>query len=184
MRDRLIDNLNNKRFTRITRKVSDDSEFLSRGYVVDCSNDFVVIQETDDFKLLGFDILPISQIIKIRYNNHDRNYDKIMDWENEKTSLGLKTKIDLTDWKTIFKTLQKKNMNIIVECESPDISSFTIGPVNKVTDKSVFVLNFDASGFLDEKPTKIDFQNISKIMFDDRYIDIFCKYIRKRKSKK
>jgi hypothetical protein len=65
MRDRLIDNLNNKRFTRITRKVSDDSEFLSRGYVVDCSNDFVVIQETDDFKLLGFDILPISQIIKI-----------------------------------------------------------------------------------------------------------------------
>lgn len=75
-------------------------------------------------------------------------------------------------------------MNIIVECESPDISSFTIGSVNKVTDKSVFVLNFDASGFLDEKPTKIDFQNISKIMFDDRYIDIFSKYIRKRKSKK
>ena len=107
-----------------------------------------------------------------------------MAFENEKDKIGLKTKVDLTSWKTIFKTFQKKKMNIIIECEDPDIGSFTIGMVKRVTDKSVFILYFDAAGFFDDKPIRIDYSEISKIMFDDRYIDIFSKYTRERKKKK
>jgi hypothetical protein len=184
IRDKLLDNLKKLRFTRITRKVCDDFEETSRGYVVDLSNDFVVIQETDDFKLLGFNIFPIKQIIKVRYNNHDRYYDKIMDWEKEKDFIGLKTKIDLTSWQSIFKTFQQYGMNIIVECENSEIGTFTIGSVQRVTKDAVYILYFDASGFIDAKPTRVDFKNISKIMYDNRYIDIFSKYLRKRKGKK
>ncbi len=183
MRDKLIHNLEKVRFTRITRKISDDLEEISRGYVVDLSDDFVVIQLTDDFKMLGFNIFPIKHIIKVRYNNYDRYYDKIMELEKEKDSIGLKTKIDLATWKSVFKTFQQKRMNIIVECESADSATFTIGSVKKITKESVYILYFNAAGFVDEKPTRIDFNKISKIMFDDRYIDIFSKYLRKKKAK-
>ena len=73
-------------------------------------------------------------------------------------------------------------MSIIVECENQKNSSFTIGEVSRVTNKSVSILYFDAEGFRDEEPTKIKFKNITKIMFVDRYIDVFSKYTRKRKK--
>jgi hypothetical protein len=48
-----------------------------------------------------------------------------MNWENEKVKIGLKTKVDLKDWKSIFQSFQEKNMNVIVECENPKIETFT-----------------------------------------------------------
>ena len=182
--DKIKEHCKSKKFSRITRDVTDVWDELSNGYIVDYSKNFVVIQESDDFKLLGFNIFPTQHISRIRYNNQDRYYDKILAWENEKDKLGLRTKVDLTNWKTIFKTFQKKKKNVIVECENPDIETFTIGTVKRVTDKSVFILYFDALGLLDDKPTRIDYDNISKVKFDDRYIEIFSKYTRERKKKK
>ena len=43
---------------------------------------------------------------------------------------------------------------------------------------------FDAAGFLDERPTKVKFSDITLVLFDDRYIDFFSKYLRNRKKKK
>jgi hypothetical protein len=183
IKDKIKEHCKSQKFSRITREVTDDCEEISRGYIVDYSKDFVVLQETDDFKVLGFNIFPTGHISRIRRNNHDKYYDKIMGWENEKDKIALKTKVDLTSWKTVFKTFQKKKKNVIVECEDPDIGSFTIGAVKRVTDKSVYILYFDAAGFLDDKPTRLDYDNISKIMFDDRYVDIFSKYTRERKKR-
>ncbi|TYA56793.1 hypothetical protein [Formosa maritima] len=184
MREKIKDFYENQKFARITRKVADDWDELSRGYIVDFSNDFVVIQECDDFRLLGFNILLIKDFKQIRHNNNDKYYDKIMLLENEKKNIGIKTKVDLTDWKSIFQSLRKNKKNVVVECENPEIDSFTIGPIKRISDKSVFIQYFNATGFLDEKPTKIEFKNITKIMFDDRYVDIFSKYTRERKKKK
>jgi len=184
MKDKIKDFYKNQKFARITRIIGDDWDEISRGYIVDYSNDFVVIQETDDFKLLGYNILPIKDFKNIRFNNNDKYYDKIMTWENEKKNIGIKTKVDLTNWKTILKTFQKNKMNIAIECENPEIDSFTIGPVKRIVEKSVYIRYFDATGFYDNRLTKIDFESISKIMFDDRYIDVFSKYTRERKKKK
>lgn len=159
-------------------------EEISRGYIVDFSNNFVVIQETDDFKLMGFNVLPLKDFKTIRYNNNDRYYDKIMSLENQKNDIGIKTKIELTEWKTIFNSLRKAKKNIIIECENPEIDSFIIGPIKRITDKNVYIQYFNALGYLDEKYTKIEYENISKITFDDRYIEIFSKYLRERKHKK
>ena len=184
MREKIKDFCENQKFARITRKVAEDWDELSRGYIVDFSNDFVVIQESDDFRLLGFNILPIKDFKNIRFNNNDKYYDKIMSLENEKKNIGIKTKMDLSNWKTIFQSLRKKKKNVIVECENPEIGSFTIGLIKRITEKNVFIQYFNATGLLNEKSTKIEFENITKIMFDDRYIEIFSKYLRERKKKK
>jgi hypothetical protein len=181
--DKIKEHCRDQKFARITRSVAKGCNEISRGYIVEYSEDFVILQETDDFKALGFNILPIRHLKEIRYNNNDRYYDKIMTWENEKVNIGLKTKVDLKSWQTIFKEFQKKKINVIVYCEAPEKDTFTIGPVKRVTDKNVFILYFNANGFFNDKPTKIDYNDISKIMFDDRYIDIFSKYTRRKKKK-
>lgn len=169
-------------YCRITRKVAENEEEYSRGYIIEHSTDFLILQQTNDFELAGFRILPVKQILKIRNNKGDKYYDKIMIWEQQKQQLGLKTQVNLSGWKTIFKTFQKKGKSIIVECEDPDLDTFTIGEVKRVTETSVYILYFDATGFLDEKPTRVDYENITSVSFDDRYVDVFSKYTRKRKA--
>ena len=182
MNDKIKDFCENQKYTRITRQVAEKAKEFSNGYIVDYSDNFIVMQMTDDFELFGFEIYPIQSIKNIRNNKHEKYYDKIMVWENEKENLGVKTKVDLSTWTSIMKTFQKKKKNIIIECENPKISSFNIGPIERITVKSVYIRYFDAAGFFNEKLTKINFEDITKIMFDDRYIDIFSKYTRKRKK--
>lgn len=182
MIEKIKDFYGNQKFARITRIVAEDAEEISRGYIVDHSNDFIVLQECDDFRLLGFNILPIKDFIKIRYNNYDKYYDKIMCLEDEKKNIGLKIKVDLSDWKTIFQTLRKNKKNVIIECENTEINTFTIGLIKRITDEKVFIQYFNASGLLDTRFTKVEYRDISKVTFGDRYIDIFSKYLRERKK--
>ena len=61
----------------------------------------------------------------------------------------------MNDWKSIIKTFQRKKMNIIIECENPEIiACFTIGPIKRITKKSVYIGYFNAVGCLDEKLIK------------------------------
>lgn len=96
----------NKYYTRISREVAKDFIETNRGYIVDYSKDFVVLQETDDFKVLGYIILPINHITEIRFNNNDKYYNKIMIWEKESEKVGISHKIDLSNWQTIFKSIK------------------------------------------------------------------------------
>jgi len=98
-----------------------------------------------------------------------------MIWEGEAENVGINYKIDLTTWTSIFKSIKSRQLNVIVQCESPEIDSFTIGPIIKTTKKLVYIQGFDPAGVLDEKHSSIDFESITKVMFDDRYINVFSK---------
>ncbi|MBU0486509.1 MAG: hypothetical protein KKA07_13285 [Bacteroidetes bacterium] len=181
IRDQISKHQKELKLAAITRKVAKGIEKVSRGYIVDRSGKLVVLQETEDFRALGFVILPVDQMKKIKSQKHDGYYDKIMELEKEKERIGMKTEIELKNWKTAFKTFQSKRINVIVECEDPKRDSFSIGPVTKVTDKGVSIRHFDAEGFLAEKPTRIKYKDITKVVFDDRYVDVFSRYVREKK---
>ena len=108
------------------------------------------MQETDDFRVLGYVALPIDQIKKIRYSRNDKFYDKIMILEGEIEKVGINYTINLSDWPSIFKSIKKYQLNVIVYCENPEIDGFTIGPIIKTTKTLVYIQYFDACGQLDE----------------------------------
>lgn len=175
--------LDNKKFCKVKRQVAEDSFEYSNGYIVDNSGDFVLMQEADDFRVLGYLVFPISTITQIRFNNNDKYYDKIMQWEKQVDNVSKKNKIDLTDWISIFKTIKKAGFNVIVENENPEDESFDIGPIIKTTKTAVYIQYFNAQGYLDSELTKITFDKITIAKFDDYYINVFSKYLRQRKSK-
>lgn len=165
------------------RQVAKDTVRKSNGYIVDFSDNFVLLQETDDFEVDGYAIFPIETIREILYSNNDKYYDKIMNLEGIIDSIQNKHKIDLTSWVTVMQSIKKLGFNVIVENEDPDDDSFDIGPITKISKSSVYVRYFNPQGFLDEKATKINWNLITVVKFDDRYTNIFSKYLRERKRK-
>jgi len=184
LKDKLIDYLENQKLGRITRKIAKDYEESNQGYVVAASSNFIVLQETEDFALQGFCVFPMEDITTIKRNKFDKYYGQIIEWEGLQKNIGLRTNIELKNWKSVFTSLQKQKSNVIVECEHPEVDTFTIGEIEKVTDKHVYINYFDAAGYVDAEPTKLRFDDITKVVFDDQYIDIFSKYLRKGKEAK
>lgn len=174
--------LDHKKYCKITRKVGDDSFEHNRGYILDCSGDFLLMQETEDFSLMGYLIFPVSTVTQVRYNNNDKYYDKIMRWEKQHELVLKKHDIDLTNWPTIFRTIKKAGFQVIIENENPDDETFDIGPIIKVSKTAVYTRYFSASGYLNSEPTTIRFDQITIVKFDDRYINVFSKYLRERKK--
>src|SRR5688572_31622946 len=168
--------LDNKKYCKIKRQVAQDSFAYSNGYIVDNSADFVLMQESDEFRVLGYLIFPTATINQIRFNNNDKYYDKMMQWEKQVDNVQKKYAIDLTDWSTIFKTIKKVGFNVIIENENPEDESFDIGPIIKTTKTAVYIQYFNAKGYLDLEPTKITFDTVTIAKFDDQYVNVFSKY--------
>lgn len=183
IKKKIKDHYKNQKFARITRRISKFDKEISRGYIVGKSDDFIILQAVEDFLLSGFSILPIRQIKKIRYNNFDEYYDKIVGWEKFKKKLKFKKNINLESWATILEFFKKEQKNIIIECEHYKHNLFLIGSIKKVTKKSVYIHYFNAEGVFDKKLTKVNFKDITSVTFDDRYIDVFSKYTRKSKKR-
>lgn len=115
----------------------------------------------------------------MRCNKFDKAFKRILKAEGVFNSdYGIKNKVRLNDWQTIFNDLKKHDYQIIVECEDLKEPLFVIGPIQKVNTNSVSIQYFDPTGLLDKKPTKVQFKDITLVKFDCRYINVFRKYLR------
>ena len=119
---------------------------ISNGYILGFSDDLLLIHSSDDFKIDGYEIFPVTQITKIRFNKSDVYFDKIMKWEKEFYKIGITYQVDLTSWKTAFQSIKKQSLNVIVECEQREVDSFNIDPIEKIGSKQVKIRFFDAEG--------------------------------------
>lgn len=182
LKEQIEFHLNNRSFVTIVRQVSESKIETNSGYIVKHSEEFLILQESHDFRALGFLIVPINQIKKIRCNSSDKFYDKLMTLEKEKENIKLFHEIDLSNWRSLFKSIKKIKLTIIVECENPEIDLFAIGPIKKIAEKSIDIDFISPTGFVGGFSTSIDYTNITLVKFEDRYSNIFGKYMRRRKK--
>lgn len=173
-----------KKCVKVKRQVGTDGFKHTRGYILKNSKQLVLLEETDDFEALGYLVFPLSSLVSVRFNNNDRYYDKIMRWEGEIDKIRDRHNVDITDWPSLFRSVRKSGFCVIIECEDPDDETFDIGPITRVTKTAVYVRYFNAKGFLEEEPTRIPWNKITLVRFDDRYANVFSKYLRKRKPEK
>ncbi|ADU27020.1 hypothetical protein [Ethanoligenens harbinense] len=134
--------------------------------------------EDDDFILDGYAIRRFKDVTKAQIK--EGIYEKILHAEGVFNGI-VTPNVDLTDWKTIFTSLQKKSQNIIVEKESLDENEweFVIGRIEKIYKKHVYIRHFDAEGIWQSEPYKIPYAEITTVTFASRYVDVFSKYLSK-----
>ena len=165
------------------RQVAKETVEKNNGFIVDYSDNFVLLQETDDFEVDGYVAFPTEAISEILYSNNDKYFDKIMHLEGIVDKIENKHQIDLTSWATILNSIKKLGFNVIVKNEDPEDKTFDIGPITKLTKLSVYVRYFNAKGILDKEATKINWNLITIVKFDTNYINIFSRHLREPKSK-
>lgn len=75
--------------------------------------------------------------------------------------------------------MKKMNINVIVEKESlnEDECEFTIGKIDRVLKKCVYIYHFDADGVWDDEPYRIPYTEITSVSFGTRYVETFSKYL-------
>ena len=149
----------------------DYSDNVQYGFPLAVGEQLFLLAIDDDFLLNGFTVRRLRDI----YELGDRKgiYQAIADKE------GLTRfdapDVDLSDWKSVFTSLQKLGKHIIVEREyEPDF--FRLGIIEAVTEDHVLLRHYDADGIWQE-PARIDYREITSVTFDDRYANTFCKYV-------
>ncbi|OIQ30337.1 MAG: hypothetical protein BM564_02915 [Bacteroidetes bacterium MedPE-SWsnd-G2] len=165
-----------KLYVRITRKKG-SFEGISTGFILDKSSNFILLQETNEFRVLGFQIFPIQTIKHVRFNKNDKTIHRILNEEGLISEVKAKYKIDLTNWNTIVNDVKATQLTVISECEHPKQNYFCIGYLKRINKKSISIRYFNAQGILDKKNTKHKFEDITKLSFDDRYANVFSKYL-------
>lgn len=168
-----------KLYIRLTRKEG-GFEGISTGYILDKSNNFILLQESDEFRILGYQIIPVNTIKHVRYNKNDKTYNNIIGQEKLYDKVQSKYKIDLSNWKSILTDIKQTGLTVISECEHPELNYFCIGNIMQINEKSLSIRYFNAQGILDKKDTKHKFKDITKLSFDDHYANVFSKYVKEK----
>ncbi len=176
--DMIKGHVDKKDFVKIKRTVTEGSADIS-GFILQMSKDFLLIQKEEEFYLNGYAIIRKDHFDAIRCNKNDKAFKRILKAEGIIDSdYGIKKKIRLKDWRTIFEDLMRHDYHVIVECEDLKESLFVIGPIKKINKDSVNIQYYDPTGLLDKKPTTVKYKDITLVKFDDRYINVFKKYLR------
>ena len=83
--------------------------------------------------------------------------------------------VDISNWQTIFDSLQKLNKFIIIE---DDINEqFAIGIIEKTFKNKLYFKSFDADGIWDNAGLEIPYSQITSVKWDCRYADTWEKYM-------
>jgi hypothetical protein len=166
-----------KKFVQVRRDFIDDEAHIN-GFILDVSEDFILVQSEEDFRLTGYAILHKNKFDSIQFDGIDNTVKKILKKEGViAKEYGINKKINLSSWGSIFKNLKKLDFHVIIECEDKEDPIFLIGPIVKIDEKSVSIHNYDATGVFDDKPTKVKFKDITIVKFDERYANLFRKYL-------
>lgn len=170
--------------SHISRTSNGESFDNKKAFIIDFSDELVLAKEIDDFVIRGFLIFPINHISKLRRNGNDIFYEKICKKEKLIEPNIKNHNIDLTNWKTVFESISKLEFNVIIRNEYSEDDTFDIGPIVKVSNEKVDINYFDAKGNLDIEITKIPWDKITLVEFDDIYINLMSKYLKKSKPQK
>ena len=122
--EKLDKHCSEKLYVRLTRKKG-SFEGISTGFILDKSPDFILLQETDEFRGLGYQVIPIQTIKHVRYNKNDKTIHRILKEEGLISEIKAKYKVDLTDWNSIVKDIKATAMEHVFakEIESLDDAS-------------------------------------------------------------
>jgi len=139
------------------------------------NNDMAMILRFFDFMPDGYTIIPMSQVLEIKYSESCKFFENIVKNEGITSFLSGAPEIEIISWEKVFSFFKKTKEIVIAEIGKED--SINIGRVVKVTKENLFMQCFSPVGIWDEMEWAEPFINITSITFRNHYTNIFSKYL-------
>lgn len=166
-----------KDYVQIYRMVQEGAANIS-GFLLEVSDDFLLVQNEEEFRLEGYSIIRKDHFDAIRCSKSEKKIKQILKAEGIiDKKYGISKAVPLASWASIFQHLKEEDHHVIVECEDLEKPTFNIGAIIDISKKAVQIKHFTAEGIIKKKPKKIAFKNITLVRFDDRYINLYRKYL-------
>lgn len=146
----------------------DEVEVYDMGFVVDGSDEFLLLQLVDDrIKLNGYSLIRVSDITELNTEvEHASFIEKAL--EIRKSSPTRPVLVDLTDINTILTSISENFPLLTVHREEHDPETIHVGEVESIADKTVLIneMNPDAKW---DGTRRIALEEITRIDFDGGY---------------
>jgi hypothetical protein len=111
--DMIKAHVDKKDFVKIKRTVTEGEANIS-GFILQMSKDFLLIQKEEEFFLNGYTIIRKDHFDAIRCNKFDKALKRMLKAEGIFDSdYGIKNKLRLKDWKTIFEDLMNTTTTLL-----------------------------------------------------------------------
>lgn len=175
--------IDQKTYVKLFRTVCGEEENLS-GFILGMSKQLLLLQLDNEFLLDGYAVIRLDDFDNLRHSSYERTHRKIFKAEGHLgAGYGFDRPLPLTNWTVLLKALKAYDLHVIIENinKNKDHLDFWIGPIKRVSEKSVSILNYDPDGRLDAKATAISLDTISVLKFGDRYSTTFRKYLKSAK---
>lgn len=176
----MLEYKNSRTLISIERDKIDDNSI--QGFLLEYSNELILIQYIYDFNLDGLMILRRNDITKIKSNATDILQTQLLKDEDLYKNVDFYVKLNLSDWGSILSNIKKDYGLVIIEDEKKEKGIFLIGKIETITKKSVEITHFTGTGTWGEVPTPIDFNDITSCQVNTNYINVYQRYFEKIKG--
>jgi hypothetical protein len=147
-----------------------------QGFILELSDELVLLQYVYDFNLDGLMILRFSDITEIKCSATEELQKQLLIEEQLFKKIDFGFKFNTENWKTILTQLSSHYDYCILEDEEPDEPIFLIGKIQKIGKSDVSINYFSGAGNWDEKPSKLAFNKISSCQVNTNYLNVYQRY--------
>jgi len=170
--------IDRKACLKLRLKVGDE-ELSITGFLLTKSDEFLFIQDVNDFTYDGYVLIRRPDVGTIAHGRNEQMRKKILKGEGMLgEAYGYKGHMPLNSWKAIFDTLKKEDTHTVIRSVYKDEAEFWIGPIKRATEKRVAIHHYDATGAFNTKATTLNYEEIRMVYFGDRYSTTFRKYLK------
>lgn len=133
------------------------------------SDDLILVRDIKDWHYDAYMIFPKKYIKKIIYGKIEKCREKILPPIKREDFLNGIEKINLTSIKDALYSLKELIKCVCIENAQENNYIFVLGKIKKLKTKKLVLQEINLCGYYEPKVTKIKYNNITSIFFDDEY---------------
>lgn len=146
------------------------------GFPIERTADFVMVRTLDDFRLDGFAVLRLGDVVAARSGDPERFFERVLRSEGLLERMPSPGPIRLDNWVNIVEDVGARHKNAIVECEALDQPEFYLGELVDVDHDALRLLYIHVNGTKEVEPTRVPLDDVTLVRFCERYLELFAKY--------
>jgi hypothetical protein len=158
----------------IRRKEIDPNEI--QGFVLESSEQLVVLQYVYDFHVDGLMVLSRSDISEVRETKTDKFQTRLLKQEGLFEEVPFGNKFEVKGWRSIINQLSRSYPLLILECERGNDQDFVIGRLVKTTSAAAYVQHFTGTGRWLDEPVRVAYQDLTCIQAGSNYLNFYQRY--------
>ena len=147
------------------------------GYLLRKTTSLVILRRFDGFVPAGYIVLRRADVVELTINE---KWTQMINSEGHAHLASELPEFTFDTFGELMSCLLVRDRNIRVECENSEgseESGLHIGRIVKLAREHFDFLFFDTKGYWLFSPYSIPYASVTKIEFDDPYVDTFSKYI-------